>query len=253
MSSIPLGVLFVVILFGSAVAGMVAANYLPEHHLNPETKSVVSVSTAVLGTLAALVVGLLISTANTSFTDKANEVTNLSVDVISLDRLLRRYGPEAGNARSLLRRYAAAKYGDLFPNGRKPRPNLENDTTLRVMEELQSNIVALTPANEEQRWLGAQALQVTAGITAGRWRLGQEDMVRTPARLVILVLFWFAVIFASFGLFAPRNMTSVTAIFLCAVGIGSAVRMTTELERPFSGLIRVPSAPLAQALQVIGR
>jgi len=88
---------------------------------------------------------------------------------------------------------------------------------------------------------------------AARWRLGQEDLSKTPSLLMVLVLFWFVIVFASFGLFAPRNATSIVAIFLCSVGIGSAIRMTTELQKPFEGLIRTPSTPLAHALDVISR
>jgi hypothetical protein len=70
---------------------------------------------------------------------------------------------------------------------------------------------------------------------------------------MVLVLFWFVVVFASFGLFAPRNTISIAAIFLCSVGIGSAIRMTTELQKPFEGLIRTPSTPLTHALEIISR
>src|SRR4051794_38544343 len=103
MSFIPISVIFIAILFASAMLSMFAARFLPAHHLNTETKSVVSVSTAVVGTLSALVVGLLISSANSSFTAKAQEVSNISADVVSLDRSLRRYGPEAQGVRVLLR------------------------------------------------------------------------------------------------------------------------------------------------------
>jgi hypothetical protein len=97
MISVPLGVIIVAILFGSALLAMGAARFLPNHNLSTETKSVVSVSMAVVGTLSALVLGLLISTANTSFIATAQQVPQISTDVISLDRLLRRYGAQAQN------------------------------------------------------------------------------------------------------------------------------------------------------------
>lgn len=78
-------------------------------------------------------------------------------------------------------------------------------------------------------------------------------MSGTPRPLLLLVLFWFVIIFASFGLFAPPNVTSIVAILLCSVGVGSAIRIITELQTPFGGLIRVSSIPLSHALEVIGR
>ena len=253
MSSVPIGAIIVAILFGSAMLSMAVARLVPEHHLSPETKNVVSVSMAVVGTLSALVVGLLISTASASFTAKAQEVTQISADVIGLDRVLRRYGPEAEDLRLQLRRYTAAKLHDLFPEGADDQPDLENSATVAILEDLQTKILALKPADDARRFLQTQALQLTGAVLAARWQLGQEDVNKTPLPLMVLVLFWFAIIFASFGLFAPRNAISIVAIFLCSVGIGTAIRMTTELQTPFHGMIRVSSAPLAHALELISR
>jgi hypothetical protein len=249
MNSISFGLIIVAILFGSALLAMGIARFLPNHHLSAETKGVVSVSMAVVGTLSALVLGLLISTANSSYTAKTQQVTQMSDDVISLDRLLRRYGPEAQEIRALLRRYVAAKLQDLFPENRSP--NLENEATVSLLEELQNKILALKPTSDAQRWLQGQALQLTAAAMTTRWELGQENLSRTPAPLLVLLVFWFAILFASFGLFAPVNVTSVTAIFLCSLGVGTAIRMMTELQTPFHGLIRISSAPLVHALGVI--
>ena len=251
MMSIPIGAAFVSLLFGSAMLAMFAARFLPDHHLTSEPKSVVSVSMAVVGTLSALVVGLLISNASASFSAKNQEITQMSADVIGMDRLFRRYGPEASDSRVLLRRYTEAQSRDFFPTDPNQVANLENIATISILEDLQSKILVLTPANDTQRWLQTQALQATSDIVAGRWRLGQESTNKTPVPLLVLVLFWFVIIFASFGLFAPRNLTSILAIFLCAIGIGSAIRMTTELQTPFRGMIRISDAPLVQALEVI--
>jgi cellobiose-specific phosphotransferase system component IIC len=81
---VPIGVIIDAILFGSALLAIAAARFLPEHHLSPETKGVVTVSAAIVGTLSALVVGLLISTSSASFTAKSQQVTQISADVISL-------------------------------------------------------------------------------------------------------------------------------------------------------------------------
>jgi hypothetical protein len=246
-----MSVMIIAILFGSAMITMFAARFLPDHHLSTETKGVVSVSVAVVGTLSALVVGLLISTANSSFMSKAQDIAGISANVISLDRLMRRYGPEAQDSRVLLHQYAAAKLQDLFPaNGQAP--DTENIKTVVMLEDLQNKILALTPANDTQRWLQAQSLQLTTELVAARWQLAQENE-GTPKLLLLLVLFWFVVIFASFGLFAPRNITAIAAILLCSVGVGSAIRIITELQDPFGGLIRVSSAPLTYAVDVINR
>lgn len=251
---VPIGMIIVAILFGSALLAIVAARFLPEHHLSPETKGVVTVSAAIVGTLSALVVGLLISTSNASFTAKSQQVTQISAEVITLDRILRRYGPEAQDIRILLRQYTTAERQDLFPTNSNQTPNLENNTTIAVLEEMQDKVLALTPTTARQRWLQPKAVDLLGTLMAARWQLGQaESASGIPLPLLLLVMFWFTIIFVSFGLFAPRNMTAIAMLFLCAVGIGTAIRMTTELQEPFVGLIRISSMPLTQALNVISR
>jgi hypothetical protein len=69
---------------------MVAKRTLPQPHLNDETKTLISASMAVVGTLSALVLGLLLSTASSSFATRNQEVLQISANSIRLDRLLRR-------------------------------------------------------------------------------------------------------------------------------------------------------------------
>jgi len=102
----------------------------------------------------------------------------------------------------------------------------------RGLEEVEKKILALTPGNETQRWLQTQSLQLAGAVEATRWQLVAESESKSPFSLVVLLLFWFATVFGSFGLFAPRNMTAGTAMLLCSIGIGSAIWMTTELQTP---------------------
>ena len=241
------------LLFCSAMLGMLIARLLPAGHLSPETKGVVTSSTAVVGTLSALVVGLLISSASTSFNAKSTEVTQIATNLIRLDRVLVRYAPETERIRVQLRRYAEATFHDLFPPSRAEPVALENAATMNQLESVETDILALAPADDVQRSLKGQALDLTAALAGTRWQLVQEEANRTPLPFMILVLFWFVVIFTGFGLFAPRNVTAVVAIMLCAVGVGSAIRMVTEFQTPFQGLARISSTSLVHALGVIDR
>jgi hypothetical protein len=153
-------------LFCSAMLGMLIARLLPVGHLSPETKGVVTSSTAVVGTLSALVVGLLISSASTSFNAKSNEVTQIATDLIRLDRVLGRYAPETPGIRVELRRYAGATLRDLFPANRAEPVALENAATMGLLESVETDIVALAPANDVQRWLKGQALELEHDRTA---------------------------------------------------------------------------------------
>ena len=57
------------------------------------------------------------------------------------------------------------------------------------------------------------------------------------------------VIFASFGLFAPRNATVVVVFVLCALSVAGAVFLVLEMDRPLEGVIKVSPDPLRYAHQ----
>ena len=70
--------------------------------------------------------------------------------------------------------------------------------------------------------------------------------------LVVLV-FWLCIIFASFGLFAPRNATVIAVLCVCALSVSGAIFLILELDRSFEGLLKVSGAPLRAALAQLGR
>jgi hypothetical protein len=231
--------------------GMLVGRILPEHHLTGETKGVITVSAGVIGTLTALVLGLLIGAASSSFNTKSQEVVLIAADVVQLDHMLRSYGPEAEGLRDLLHRYAAMKTQDLFPEGSTQPPNLSNPRTVALLEELQGRLVALDPSNANQRWLQSQALQLVRSISGGRWLLVGQNRIGIAVPLLVLVVFWLCLLFFSFALFAPRNATVITALFLSALAVAGAIYMTLELTTPFRGILRISSTPMKEALDEI--
>jgi hypothetical protein len=67
-----------------------------------------------------------------------------------------------------------------------------------------------------------------------------------------ILIFWVAVIFLSFGLFAPANTTVVVSLFICSVSVAGAMFLILELDESFHGLIQVSGAPLRMALENLG-
>src|SRR5215468_6241173 len=106
MAHIVIGLISFAAIFGGALIGLFVRSRLPGHHLSSETQSAVTVSVAVIGTLSALVLGLMISAANSSFSKRSDEVRELSLQMIRIERNLRRYGPEGDAARSRLHEWA---------------------------------------------------------------------------------------------------------------------------------------------------
>ena len=103
-SALTIGCIVFLLVFGSAMLAMAIQPMLPEHHLSAESKDVVKLGTAVIATMSALVVSLLLASAKGSFDARNREYTQMSANIILLDRLLSHYGPETKEVRDLLRR-----------------------------------------------------------------------------------------------------------------------------------------------------
>ena len=242
-------IVFAAILAG-AFAGAKVRDHVPKHHLSDETKSLVSVSTAVVATVSALVLGLLISNANTSFTRLGGEVTTLSAEILRLDHILRRYGADAERARHVLLQYAEQKAVDLFPE-HAAEVRLSNPSTYERLQRLEDMLLTLKPANPRDQWWLAQAMTLAAKIGDTRWLLAQQIGQGTPKAFVALLVFWLTLLFASFGLFAPRNLTSAITLTLCALAVAGAVAMFLELEQGLGGLVHISPDPMRQAVRAL--
>ena len=178
-------VVFLVVL-AAAFGGWAARQRLPTHHLTDETKSLVSVSMAVVATLAALVLGLLISNANTSFTAVGGQVTALSAQILRLDQILRRYGPETAEGRELLRQYAEQKTVDLFPEN-SGDVHLSDQATYELLQQCEESLLALKPANSRDQWWLGQAMTLAGKIGDTRWLLAQQVGQGTPKAFLALL------------------------------------------------------------------
>src|ERR1700730_597737 len=103
MNALLISLLVFAIVFGGALLGAVLRPLLSEKHLQPDSKDIVKMATGLIGTLAALVLGLLIASAKSSFDLKTNQVRQMTATIILLDGLLAQYGPEATPLRISLR------------------------------------------------------------------------------------------------------------------------------------------------------
>ena len=242
-------IVFLILLVG-ALAGWTVRQCLPAQHLTDDTKSLVSVSMAVVATVSALVLGLLISNANTSFRTLGGDVTTLSAQILRLDNILRRYGPDTYPARETLRQYAKQKTVDLFPNeGADVR--LDNPSTYALLQRLEDSMLELKPSNARDQWWLDQAMTLAGKIGDTRWLLVQQLGQGTPKAFLALLVFWLSLLFLSFGLFAPRNFISGATLMLCALAVAGAVGMILELEKGFVGLVHISPQPMRQAAKAL--
>jgi hypothetical protein len=246
MSSTIIGLISFAAIFGGVIMGLFVRRRLPGQHLSTETQSAVTVSVAVIGTLSALVLGLMITAANHSFSARSDEVRELSLQLIRMERNLRRYGPEADDARAKLRTWAEAKTHELFPIEGQARPSSE--TTIVMLETVQDAVLALTPGDEKQKYLRTLCVNLSSTLIQARWSLETREGHSTPVPFLILLIFWLAIVFASFGLFAPANPTTIVVLFLCSLAVSGGIVLIEELDNPQSGLIQISADSMRKAL-----
>jgi uncharacterized membrane protein len=249
-SPLLIGLIVFAVIIAGALAGWAMRKRLPANHLTDETKSLVSLSMAIVATLSALVLGLLISNANSSFTALGGEVTTLSAQLIRLDQVLRRYGPETKQTRELLRQYVEAKTADLFPDDQTD-VRIGSSSTYELLQQVEDSLLALKPANSRDQWWLGQALTLAGKIGDARWLLAQRVGQGTPKAFMVVLVFWLTLLFASFGLFAPPNLTSAATLTVCALAVAAAVAMILELENGFRGVVHISPEPMRQAVTTL--
>jgi hypothetical protein len=248
------GIVFAIIFVG-ALFGLFLRSRLPENHLSTDTKDVIKLTMGILGTMTALVLGLLIASAKSSFDAQRGGVSQLAANVVVLDRALALYGQETTEIRGLLHDSLDQLIRRTWPEAHglagQPRRGVATDGSF---EEVYARILKLEPKTDAQRTLQAQALRIAVDTGQTRLNLGaQQRGSSIPVPFLVVMVFWLALIMGSFGLFSPGNATAVLSLAVCALAVSSAVLLIMELDRPYGGIIEVSGEPLRAALELLGR
>jgi hypothetical protein len=237
------------IILGSALLGMLLRTLLPEHHLRDESRDVIKLGVGLVGTMSALVLGLLVASAKGSYDAQSAGLTQLAANVIFLDRILADYGPETQNQRQTLRNAVADALDQVWSKDGKssgPEPGA-------VLETLSRQIQGLSPKDELQRSLRSQAVSLAATIGQMRWLVYEQGTTTVSKPLLVIMVFWLCVIFLVWGVLASPNVTLLATLSVSALSVSGAIFLILEMYSPYQGLIRVSDAPLRAALEHLGR
>lgn len=250
VTPIEISVLVLACIFGGALFGIILRRYLPEHHLSADSKDVVKLTMGLIGTMAALLLGLLVASAKSSYDARSTELTQMSASFVLLDRVLAHYGPETNSARELLRGSVSRLLVRIWSRDTNEVAKLDPATA--NSEIVFDKIQQLTPHNDAQRMLQSQAETMALSLGQTRWLLFEQSGSSVSIPLLVAMVVWLTVIFASFGLFAPDNVTVLICLLLAALSVSAAIFLILELDRPFEGLIQISSFPLQNALSHMG-
>src|SRR5262249_21149531 len=212
-----------------------------------------------VATMAALVLGLLIASAKSSYDTQRGDMARMSANIVFLDRVLANYGPETQEARHLLRRAVVHTLHQMWPEDSSQRAQLEpteqglGGLISTRKGDLYDTIQALAPQHEAQRALRAEALRLTLNLGQTRWLMFEQEGTSIPMPFLVVLISWITIIFVSFGLLAPPNATVIVTLFVCALSVSGAIFLILELDQAFEGLIQIPGAALRNALAHLGQ
>lgn len=243
------------VLLASLVAvvllGRVVRRRLPDHHLSPDSRDAVKLALGLVATMTALLLGLLISSAKGTYDTQRNEVIQMAAKITFLDRVLAAYGPETAEVRVEFRQAMGEAVRRMWPQELGAQAQLQPNTA--EGEAIYSAIQRLSPRDEMQRSLKAQAVSLVTDIAQLRMLLLAQMVPSIPKPLLISVVCWLVFIFIGFSLLAPPNATATVSLIAAAVSVAGAVFLIMELDHPLGGLIRISSEPMVQALNYVAK
>src|SRR5262249_44424030 len=140
-----------------------------------------------------------------------------------LDRVLERYGPEADEARKLLRALAQSVLDQLWPHEPAAAIDFSGGQTRQAGEAFFEAVAVLEPKTDSQRLLKSRAQEMTVALGQLRQRLVVNSERTIPAPLLVVLGLWQAALFAGFGLLAPRNATTLAVLVICMASVSGAL------------------------------
>jgi hypothetical protein len=234
--------------YGAALLGMFLHGRLPERHLDSESPDVVKLVMGLVATMAALVVGLLVASANTSHERQASELTSLSADIILLDQTLALYGPDAQAVRDRVREDVRRTHDAIWsPTGVRVE-NMNSAALQKASGAKRVQVAALAPKTDAQQQLKNRAFALADSIAKSRLLMFESAKSAIPWPFLAVLIFWITTLFLGFGLLARFNVTVAATLFLGALSVAGAIFLILELNEPYRGILQVSDAPLRNAI-----
>jgi hypothetical protein len=230
---------------------MAIRSVLPERYFTDEAKDVLRLVLGLITTLSALVLGLLVSTAKSSYDAKRGQVTQLATDVILADRSLELYGSETTSARHVLREQVAALSAQIDSLGTSTA-KLVRASSEADLSDFYQIVRRLSPRDDAQRSLKAEVLRISLEIGQIRASALARESSSIPVPFLVVLVFWLTALFVGFGLFASRNLIVVAALCVSALTASTALFLILDMDQPLTGFMKLSVEPLRNAMAVMG-
>jgi len=250
LTALTVAIVTFVLVSGGAWLGLYFRNVLSEDRLRDDVRDVIKLSAGLIGTMAALVVSLLIASAKGSYDTKTTQIKQITANIIQIDLDLEQYGPDAQNLRMMLRRAVPVLINQIWNEGDRSKVSAYSATAEGL--ELVKGVQQLQPGNDSKRVLQAQVLSAVASLVQARLSLFTQSNNAIPTPFLIILIFWLAIIFACFGLLVRPNRVVIVTFFVGGLSVACAIFLILEMGQPFTGLMQISSEAPRHALAALG-
>ena len=250
MSPLLISLITFACIFGGTFIGIFIRHRLPDGHLGGDTRDIVRQGTGLIATLASLVLGLLIASANGKFEGQSSQIKQLTANVVLLDSTLALYGSETEDLRALLRREVGVMADRIWrENSSAGKQQTFEATDLGIAAY--DDVLKLSPKTEVQRFLQARAIDAVTDVGKIRLLLFTNAGGSIPIPFLVVLIGWLTLIFASISLFAESSARAIAVLGIFSLAATAAIFLILELGQPFTGLMMISDQPLRNALSVM--
>ena len=252
MSNVAIGIGVCVLTFVFAIGGMILQRRLPESHMTSGASAMIGAVMGLIALLLALVLGTLVGSSYGLYATQKGNVELLSARSIQLDMALKPFGAEGQPIRAALKGAVEQAYKAIWIDEQDPRT--ADMGQMVAGYSLLNAAVAQLKATTPEQIAAMPIVNASIGIIE-QTRLLLALQLASPISwpLQFVVVSWAMLLFAGYGVMARLNATAVFAAFVGAFAVGSGVFLVLELNQPFSGLFRIPSAAVVETLAVLGK
>jgi hypothetical protein len=243
--------LFLTVCLATGV-GATMRRRLPAQHLDSDSRDVVKLVMALISTMSAITLGLLVSSAQGSYTAQKANIQKIAADVIDMDRTLRLYGPESKPAREFLRQSLTAMHDGIWTGDRILPENLKPARHGVPAETFGLLLRDMKPTTELQQLVRTRAMQLSMEVGQIRLMMFEQVGQSISWYFIVALAFWISVLFFGYGMLTQVHTTVVGAWVLGALSISVAMFLILELNEPYDGIIQLSDAPIRGALMEIG-
>jgi hypothetical protein len=233
--------LVALVTFSSGMMGFLIQWLLPVQHVT-DAKSAIGSVVGLVTLLLALVLGLVIWTSFGVYTTQQSEAHTLGSNILQLDFVLERFGPETTLGRRRLKE-AVGRTRERFWGHAAGGPEAFTYRQSRAdLANIEDFFASLHPSNDEQHGLLATARQLATSIVETNLLMSRQLANPVPPLLLTVVLCWSSLLFLGFGLLANFNPVTVAADALGALSVASAIFLILEFSHPYTGVFPISAA-----------